>query len=158
MALCLQLEPYPLSHRYTNFEDAFADFVNKYSAWQGTLSQIKTYRDQMWAAAQVEDWLTAFGKAASCIDYFKNIHYLEFDIIESAPDRGHFYESIYWAAQSGNGAGVDMAAIINAMLEATPYQIEYFIGIVDAYRQSIWNRPFNREFYAALARGFEEWE
>ncbi|GAH29755.1 unnamed protein product, partial [marine sediment metagenome] len=34
---------------------------------------------------------------------------------------------------------------------------EYFVGLVDAYRQSIWNRPFNKDFFAALARGFMEW-
>ncbi|GAH60107.1 unnamed protein product, partial [marine sediment metagenome] len=37
-------------------------------------------------------------------------------------------------------------------------QLTNFIGFVDAYRQSIWNRPFNREYYAALARGFALWE
>lgn len=50
-----------------------------------------------------------------------------------------------------------MAAIIVTMLSANPKQVEYFVGLVDAYRQSIWNRPFNQDFYAALARGFELW-
>ena len=52
---------------------------------------------------------------------------------------------------------VDMAAILAAMLEAEPDEVEYFVGLVDAYRQSIWNRPFNKQFYAALARGFMVW-
>lgn len=47
-----------------------------------------------------------------------------------------------------------MDAIINAMLNAEPDQIRYFVGLVDAFRQSIWIKPFNQEFYAALARGF----
>ena len=50
-----------------------------------------------------------------------------------------------------------MEAILNTMLTADPYQVEYFVGLVDAYRQSIWNKPFNSEFFAALARGFMEW-
>jgi len=50
-----------------------------------------------------------------------------------------------------------MSAIINTMLTANPMELEYFVGIVDAYRQSIWNKPFNSELFAALARGFEEW-
>ena len=53
---------------------------------------------------------------------------------------------------------VNMASIINAMLTADPEQVKYFVGLVDAYRQSLWNKPFNSEFYAALARGFEQWE
>ena len=51
-------------------------------------------------------------------------------------------------------ATVDMDGILSAMLTAKLEQIEYFIGLVDAYRVSLWNRPFNAEFYAALARGF----
>jgi len=60
----------------------------------------------------------------------------------------------YWP--EGNGE-VTMDAILSAMVQADPDQLQYFIGIVDAYRQSIWNRPFNKEFFAALARGFEQW-
>ena len=52
---------------------------------------------------------------------------------------------------------VTMDGILSAMLGANPDQVEYFVGLVDAYRQSIWNRPFNKDFYAALARGFMQW-
>lgn len=48
-----------------------------------------------------------------------------------------------------------MEAIINAMLTASSDEVMYFVGLVDAYRQSVWNKPFNEEFFAALARGFE---
>jgi len=50
-----------------------------------------------------------------------------------------------------------MGDILSVMLSAEPSEVEYFVGLVDAYRQSIWNKPFNAEFFAALARGFEEW-
>lgn len=52
---------------------------------------------------------------------------------------------------------VSMDAILSAMLTAEPNQVQYFVGLVDAYRQSVWNKPFNQEFFAALARGFAEW-
>ncbi len=48
-----------------------------------------------------------------------------------------------------------MADILATMLTATPYEIMYYIGLLDAYRQSGWNKEFNEEFFAALARGFE---
>ncbi|GAH51263.1 unnamed protein product, partial [marine sediment metagenome] len=51
----------------------------------------------------------------------------------------------------------NMDALLSVMLSADPEQVEYFVGLVDAYRQSIWNRPFNKDFYAALARGFMLW-
>ena len=50
---------------------------------------------------------------------------------------------------------VTMNSILSAMITANDEDIEYFIGLVDAYRQAIWNKPFNYEFFAALARGFE---
>jgi len=50
-----------------------------------------------------------------------------------------------------------MDDILSIMVTAEPEQIEYFVGLVDAYRQSIWNKPFNSEFFGALARGFEQW-
>ena len=50
-----------------------------------------------------------------------------------------------------------MGDILSTMLSAAPDEVEYFVGLVDAYRQSIWNKPFNQEFFAALARGFEQW-
>lgn len=50
-----------------------------------------------------------------------------------------------------------MGKLINTMLTAMPDEVTYFVGLVDAYRQSVWNQPFNQEFFAGLARGFEQW-
>lgn len=50
--------------------------------------------------------------------------------------------------------GVTMDAINSAMLTATDDQYKYFIGLVDAFRVGLWNKPFEAEFFAALARGF----
>lgn len=47
-----------------------------------------------------------------------------------------------------------MGDLLSTMLAATSDEITYFIGLVDAYRTSIWDKEFNHEFYAALARGF----
>lgn len=55
------------------------------------------------------------------------------------------------------GFDFDMGTLLSTMLAADPDQVEYFVGLVDAYRQSIWNRPFNADFYAALGRGFMIW-
>lgn len=58
---------------------------------------------------------------------------------------------------TGDGEEFSMDVLLNTMLQADPSQVTYFVGLVDAYRQSIWNKPFNKEYYAALARGFQEW-
>lgn len=51
---------------------------------------------------------------------------------------------------------IGMDDILSAMITATDEEYQYFIGLVDAYRVALWNKPFNAEFYAALARGFAE--
>jgi len=47
-----------------------------------------------------------------------------------------------------------MDDILSAMVSATDEEYAKFIGLVDAYRIGLWNKPFNSEFYAALGRGF----
>lgn len=56
------------------------------------------------------------------------------------------------------GGSVDMDSILNAMLAAKFDELQKFIGLVDAYRVALWNAPFNADFYAALARGFAQWQ
>lgn len=50
-----------------------------------------------------------------------------------------------------------MQSIIDTMFLANPTQVSSFVGLMDAYRQSIWNMPFNAEMWAAIARGFQRW-
>ena len=53
---------------------------------------------------------------------------------------------------------LNMSGILNAMLTADPDEVTYYMGLSDAFKQSVWNRPYNKDFYAALARGFEQWD
>jgi len=50
-----------------------------------------------------------------------------------------------------------MGKLISAMYTASNDEYKSFIGLVDAYRVALWNQPFDVEFYAAIARGFELW-
>ena len=70
----------------------------------------------------------------------------------------HWKNALYWINNNWPAAvTVDMDAILNAMLVASFEQLQSFIGIEDAYRVALWNAPFNADFYAALARGFQKW-
>jgi len=64
----------------------------------------------------------------------------------------------YYLDYCTGGNDLTMSSILLAMLTATQPELMSFVGITDAYRQSIWNQPFNQEYYAALARGFTKWE
>lgn len=55
-----------------------------------------------------------------------------------------------------DGNGITMSDILSAMVTATRPEFECFTGITDGYRAALWEKPFNSEFYAALARGFME--
>lgn len=50
-----------------------------------------------------------------------------------------------------------MTKLINCMFTASFEELRSFVGLVDAYRQSLWNKPFDVELWAAIARGFEQW-
>lgn len=53
--------------------------------------------------------------------------------------------------------GVDMDAILTAMLGSNFDQLQQFIGIEDAYRVALWNAPFNANYYNELVRKFQTW-
>jgi len=110
--------------------------------------------------ANSENWLNAFSAANACFSAIRTIHMLYFDMHAPSWNFNHFFSCIYWANQSGAAPEpyeLTMDDIIQTMLVADPNQVEYFIGLVDAYRVSIWDRPFNQEFFAALSRGFKLW-
>lgn len=75
------------------------------------------------------------------------------------PQTGYYrYNMLYWINDNWpSGTDVTMESILSAMVAATPEELTHFIGLVDAYRVALWNAPFNAEFYAALARGFQQW-
>jgi len=84
------------------------------------------------------DWMLTFSLPLSPTTLLPKILYQIYDIAGGEP-----FE-------------LTMAALINCMLTADNEEYKSFIGIVDAYRVALWNKPFEVEFYAALARGFIE--
>lgn len=147
-----------MPHHYDNFDEAYTALRNKYAIAV----------TQFWAANDYGLMAKAHWQAGddhACLwDLMVQVSYIMgYDNSIWTYSYNNVYrsvaaESIYWAAQQGEAAEVDMAAILAAMLAATQPELTSFVGIADAYRQSIWNQPFNQEYYAALARGFTTWE
>lgn len=46
----------------------------------------------------------------------------------------------------------NMENILKAMLQAEFTELKQFVGIVDAYRATIWDQPFEAQYYADLVR------
>lgn len=93
----------------------------------------------------------------ACQDYCQ--YFVDGITTNWSPYEDVMIEALTWIDDNWPDVGdpyeLTMEDMLITMLAATPYELNYFIGIVDAYRQSIWNKPFNEAFFAALARGFE---
>lgn len=50
-----------------------------------------------------------------------------------------------------------MLSLIAAMSIATPDEIMTFICLTDAYHASLWDRPYNPEYFATMVRAFKSW-
>lgn len=143
---------------YDNFLDAFIDFRAQYSSWRTTLTLMDTQRSQMIVDAGNGSWNNAFMDAAVWMGCVTTINKTYLDLIQSSYWNNHFIMSIYQAWKDISNipeSEVTMDSILSVMVTAEQSQLRNFIGLVDAYRQSLWNKEFNAEYFAAIARGFE---
>lgn len=147
-----------MAHRYDKFDDAYAGLLNVWPTARNHYNKILTYKNTAWthwAANEDHEAIGAIILALSEV-YWTFQAYPYF--INADPKQSPIVESIYWASQEGGAEDFTMASIIMAMYGATKQEFTDFIGIEDAYRQALWNMPFNRDYFAELARGFVEWE
>lgn len=54
----------------------------------------------------------------------------------------------------GDGDGVTMTAILDAIWESTPLEIFFFVNDIDAMRAAIWNKEISEDKLAELYRHF----
>lgn len=95
-------------------------------------------------------------------DNLRGIYYIFenlFGILPPPVLQSIWYKHVQNVGQGDNGDAVEfqltMTAILEVMLTANPSQVEYFVALLDGYRQSIWNRPFNEFYYATIANMFK---
>jgi len=141
-------------HSYDNFDDAYVGLCDSWTwgiYYFNKFNQYKNTARNRWNTGQDHE---AIGYMLTALDYLQ-------DSLNNLPDysapnylSATLTESIYWANTDVSAPPLDMDAILSAMITADLSQFQKFIGIEDAYRMSLWNKPFNIEFYAALARGF----
>ncbi|GAI62812.1 unnamed protein product [marine sediment metagenome] len=143
-----------MSHKYDNFDDAYYYLAERYEYAKENNDWANTnQRDAYDGASDPVDKLHFGYLCGAVYNLYVCLNELA-DFAEATYDQSHLYESIYWGAK-GNGAnGVTMSAILSAMIAADFDDFQAFVGIVDGYRAALWNKPFNAEYYAALARGF----
>lgn len=120
---------------------------------------VSGYLVQLGNHIKAQDWTNAeiaCDNVANSIEGASN--YL---LNDSSPTYGLRYWwklALYWIGNNWpSGGEVTMDSILSVMTTASFAQLQKFIGLEDAYRVALWNAPFNAEFYAALARGFQTW-
>jgi len=104
----------------------------------------------------LKDWTGARDALYNASDYL--MYAMGHFYLSTSSISKHTKNALQWINDNWPTAGaVTMDAILSAMVSAKFSQLQYFIGIEDAYRVALWNAPFNADFYAALARGFQKW-
>jgi len=129
--------------------DANTAMSNLLNARNKILSAGGYIGSQDWPQAQ-----TAMTDASNYFGYFAK-YLLQDDVFYKGFSRD-WRDALYWINDNWptGAAEITMDDILSAMVTATDSQLMNFIGLVDAFRQSLWNKSFNAEYFAALARGF----
>ena len=149
----------------------FGDYLNSldnFYTWnwnypRGLMSGAGAHMDSAVNFATAGDLENAIKQTHNAFDHAIDVHSWLFEIPEYGYPRYYIidlFEIIdnrFNALEGAEPADLTMAAILQCMLTATAAEIKYFVGILDGYRQAVWNKPFDSEFFAALARGFEQW-
>lgn len=145
---------------YNNFTDAFGDFLGQYSNLRSRIDDLDTFKLEMMDSAIQGNWLNAFSGVCSIVNTIRTMWLVGLDMSHANWAYNHFFRSIFWARyEVGNGEPYTLTLrdVLDVMNSASNDELKEFIGLVDAYRQSLWNKPFNVEYWAAIARGFEIW-
>lgn len=142
---------------YDNFADAYDHLETFYETAWSWWHWIDTYIAASNTKAGEGDWNQAIRYSNTATYWLETCCAAVFDFYVGLESRSHFLASIWFASTIPSAGDITMDMILSAMVSADPDQVNYFVGLVDAYRQSVWNKPFNQEFFAALARGFELW-
>ena len=141
---------------YTNFDDAWAAYSSVYDSMSTTYQTffnhlVSLYSASSWTVLRTLTYQCFQDLSAILIQHIGNIN------TNSDYHTSPHYMTDYFAWSEAPPAEVTMDAILAAMVTATIEELTDFIGYEDAYRQAIWNRPFNVEYFAALARGWTQW-
>jgi len=138
-------------------DDVVSDIFTYYEAAYNNLNDVAL---ELWWAGQELRFGVAKNKPAGL--RLQNASGYLYDFIWNAYRSGGLHYSIHQAFElvrdnwpEDPSPPFNMGLLLSTMLEAEPSQIQGFVGITDAYRQSIWNKPFHKEFFAALAGGVE---
>ena len=140
---------------------AYANFTAAWNAWSsmytGYFNEMGWTSDAIILIPTATTWTQLRSFVWSACNHLRLLANAHAQCPSSSVFDSSHYAAVWYAAQGGIPPSITMDDILNAMLSSSFDNLQQFIGIVDAYRVALWNAPFNADFYAALARGFQQW-
>ncbi len=149
-----------MAHRYANFDDAYDEML---VWWPGMKLFYSDGESHVINASQLyNDPVQYYEFGLLCtgvLKLFQVVNYL-LHTWESAADQSPFYEALYWAAQSGDGGDpyeLTLVKMIGAYTHAHDDHRAGLLMLMDAYRASMYDKPFDREYHALWIQRFKSW-
>lgn len=133
---------------------AFSDFVGQWLALAAQRDAIHWQATQAEQYADAENWWSAIYMLGTAIRNCASMTVQIFDADAISWDYSFFNESLYWAAQDGEAAEIDMSAILEALWDASPEQCLLFIPMIDSMRGSIQNKTVTSDWMSQALRHF----
>jgi len=132
-----------MAHKYSTFDSAFADNRNQFAMIKTNRTNAYDAAAALWVHATASEWQDAFWDTKLAIQALAAAVYLIIDCGEAAWDQSHYYESFYWAAQSG-GLEYELTwQKIVACWAKDDFEGRFWtIAFIDRMRQLIWDEPF----------------
>ena len=148
-----------MAHRWSNFDDAFDNYSGKFANLKSKMDDFNFNMNLAYVGCPDPVDRTHFYHMYSALQQLQT--FLSNLTTYTWPDwqGSGLFESLYWLDQEAGGGDpyvLTMDDILSVMVTASDEEYAKFIGLVDAYRIGLWNKPFNTEFYAALGRGFTQ--
>ena len=145
-----------MSHKYADFDSAFAAFASRFANAKQQKDYALTNAQGAYSGCSDPVDKTHFGFLCYAVECLCNTFNHLARLNDVAYDQSYLYESIYWAAQGGNSYELTMDKILDAMWASDRLRNFHFINYIDAMRASIWNTEIYERHLADWYRHFSE--
>ncbi len=150
-----------MAHRYSNFNDAYSGWVLWWNALQtqmtGCFDKFTSAKGYGNDPVQIYEFLLLCG---SVEHLWYAVRYLG-ELWQSAPDQSSLYESVYWAYKDVPNGGeyeLTLNKMLGAYISADELERRNHLLLTDAFRATMFDKPFDKEYHAFWVRTFKSWE
>lgn len=148
-------------HRYADFDDAFADWDNTFASCQNWWNTTLTHMNAAFDGCPDPVDRTHFYRLHGAVGALRSMLSVLMGMTRSAWDQSSFYESMYWAGQPGEAPDeyeLTLIKMLGAYIAAPEIDRRSHRYLLDAFRASMYNKPFDLSYHTEWVRRFATWE